>query len=120
MRNWPLYPPTSDKLWPWGEYQALSDQISACWITFAHTGDPSDESLSEWPEYSGRPDGLSLVMQTEAHGGLFVEDDTYRLAGREYRIDWTRRRHCVKLRWFPQQIGKHYTKVTLQNFEAIT
>jgi carboxylesterase type B len=75
------------------EYQALSDQISAEWITFAHDGTPNGENLPEWPSYDSLPEGANFVLQTESQGGSQVEPDTYRLAGREFLIKWQRRRH---------------------------
>lgn len=78
---------------PWPEYQALSDQMSAQWITFANGGDPNSVGLPEWPKYSNGLNGLNLVLQTEQQGGSYVEEDTYRLAGRDYLTQWARRRH---------------------------
>ena len=75
------------------EYQALSDQMSAQWINFAHSGTPNSEGLPRWPAYNDLPDGANLVLQTESQGGSRVEPDTYRLAGREFLIKWQRRRH---------------------------
>jgi hypothetical protein len=34
-----------------------------------------------------------VVLQTKAQGGSYVEEDTYRLEGREYLTKWARRRH---------------------------
>ncbi|KAI8630402.1 alpha/beta-hydrolase [Xylariaceae sp. FL1651] len=78
---------------PWPEYRALSDQMSEQWIRFAHTGDPNGGGLPRWPRYNEGEKGLNMVLQTEAQGGSYVEEDTYRLAGREYLIEWARRRH---------------------------
>ncbi|KAI1107654.1 alpha/beta-hydrolase [Jackrogersella minutella] len=78
---------------PWPEYRALSNQVSSQWIQFAHTGDPNGAGLPYWPRYDEAENGLNLVLQTEAQGGSYVEDDTYRLAGREYLTQWARRRH---------------------------
>ncbi|KAJ4423169.1 hypothetical protein N0V82_002163 [Gnomoniopsis sp. IMI 355080] len=77
----------------WPEYKALSNQMSAHWINFAYAGDPNGDELPEWPEYGSGKNGLNLVLQTESQGGSYVEDDNYRLAGREYLTEWARRRH---------------------------
>lgn len=78
---------------PWPEYNDLSDQLSAQWINFINSGDPNGEDLPVWPKYNESESGLNLVLQTESQGGNYVEEDTYRLAGREYLIQWARRRH---------------------------
>lgn len=78
---------------PWPEYHKLSDQLSSHWIRFAHTGDPNGQGLPHWPRYDESKNGANLVLQTEAQGGSYVEEDTYRLAGREYLTEWSRRRH---------------------------
>ncbi|OTA91318.1 hypothetical protein M434DRAFT_13285 [Hypoxylon sp. CO27-5] len=78
---------------PWPEYRALSNQLSSQWIRFAHTGDPNGPGLPHWPRYNEGKDGVNLVLQTKAQGGSHVEEDTYRLAGREYLTRWARRRH---------------------------
>ncbi|KAI0889472.1 alpha/beta-hydrolase [Annulohypoxylon maeteangense] len=78
---------------PWPEYRRLSSQLSTQWIRFAHTGNPNGPGLPHWPQYDEAENGLNLVLQTEAQGGSYVEDDTYRLAGREYLTQWSRRRH---------------------------
>ncbi|KAI1776721.1 alpha/beta-hydrolase [Hypoxylon cercidicola] len=78
---------------PWPAYRALSDQVSPMWIRFAHTGDPNGPGLPAWPRYGEAEAGLNLVIQTEPQGGSYVEEDTYRLAGREYLTKWARRRH---------------------------
>lgn len=78
---------------PWPQYRALSDQVSSQWIRFAHTGNPNGPGLPQWPLYNEGKDGLNLVLQTEFQGGSYVEEDTYRLAGREYLTQWARRRH---------------------------
>lgn len=78
---------------PWPEYDALSDQMSAQWINFVHSGDPNGEGLPVWPIYDSSPQGSNLVLQTQSQGGSYVEQDTYRLAGREYLTKWARRRH---------------------------
>ena len=75
---------------PWDEYEGLSDQMSAQWINFVYQGDPNGVDLPVWPRYGN---GTNLVLQTEAQGGNYIEDDTYRLEGREYLIKWARRRH---------------------------
>jgi carboxylesterase type B len=75
------------------EHQTLSDQMSAAWINFAHDGTPSAEGLPEWPTYDQGNNGLNLVLQLESQGGSYVEEDTYRLEGREYLSRWARRRH---------------------------
>ncbi|KAF2192478.1 alpha/beta-hydrolase [Zopfia rhizophila CBS 207.26] len=80
---------------PWPEYQGLSDEMSAQWINFIHSGDPNAEGLPNWPKYSDGEKGLNLVLQAQGRGynGSYVEEDTYRLEGREYLIKWARRRH---------------------------
>ncbi|KAF2467248.1 alpha/beta-hydrolase [Lindgomyces ingoldianus] len=80
---------------PWPEYQALSKQMSAQWIHFVNGGDPNAEGLPKWPKYSDSTKGLNLVIQATGRGqnGSFVEEDTYRLEGREYLTKWARRRH---------------------------
>ncbi|KAI1443935.1 alpha/beta-hydrolase [Annulohypoxylon stygium] len=78
---------------PWPEYRKLSDQLSSQWIRFAYTGDPNGPGLPQWPQYNKAENGVNLVLQTEAQGGSYVEDDIYRLAGREYLTQWSRRRH---------------------------
>lgn len=78
---------------PWPQYRKLSDQISSQWIRFAHTGDPNGPGLPRWPLYGEGKNGLNLVIQTERQGGSYVEEDTYRLEGREYLTEWARRRH---------------------------
>ncbi|KAI4870486.1 alpha/beta-hydrolase [Hypoxylon rubiginosum] len=80
-------------LGPWPAYRALSDQVSPAWIRFAHTGDPNGPGLPAWPRYGDAEAGLNLVLQTGPQGGSYVEEDTYRLAGREYLTKWARRRH---------------------------
>ena len=78
---------------PWPEYIALSDSMSAQWITFANSGDPNGEGLPHWPMYNESEEGLNLVLQKASQGGSYVETDTYRLAGREYLTKWARRRN---------------------------
>ncbi|KAI3332170.1 alpha/beta-hydrolase [Xylariaceae sp. AK1471] len=78
---------------PWPGYRALSQQMSEQWIRFAHTGDPNGGSLPRWPRYDEGEKGLNMVLQTEVQGGSYVEEDTYRLEGREYLTKWARRRH---------------------------
>lgn len=80
---------------PWDEYQALSDTMSAQWIYFVNGGEPNGAGVPQWPKYSEGPNGLNLVIQAEGRGynGSYVEEDTYRLAGREYLTKWARRRH---------------------------
>jgi carboxylesterase type B len=78
---------------PWPDYRALSRQMSEQWIRFAHTGDPNGGALPRWPRYDEGVKGLNMVLQTEAQGGSYVEEDTYRLEGREYLTKWARRRH---------------------------
>jgi carboxylesterase type B len=86
---------------PWPEYKALSDQMSAQWINFIHGGNPNgvaqeyETGLPKWPKYSDGKRGLNLVLQANGRGynGSYVEEDTYRLEGREYLIKWARRRH---------------------------
>ncbi|KAK7940792.1 alpha/beta-hydrolase [Apiospora aurea] len=78
---------------PWPGYRALSEQMKDQWIRFAHHGNPNDEGLPAWPRYGDGDKGLNLVLQTQGQGGSYVEEDTYRLAGREYLTQWARRRH---------------------------
>ncbi|KAI0419171.1 alpha/beta-hydrolase [Xylaria grammica] len=78
---------------PWPGYRALSAQMSAQWIRFAHTGDPNGEGLPRWPRYDESKKGFNMVLQAEAQGGPYIEEDTYRIEGREYLIKWARRRH---------------------------
>ena len=78
---------------PLPEHIALSDELSAQWINFANSGDPNGEGLPQWPKYNEGAQGLNLVLQKESQGGSYVEDDTYRLAGREYLTKWARRRN---------------------------
>jgi carboxylesterase type B len=78
---------------PWPQYKALSRQLSDQWINFVNYGDPNGDGLPHWPMYNQSKKGLNLVLQTEKSGGSFVEEDTYRLAGREYLSKWARRRH---------------------------
>jgi carboxylesterase type B len=80
---------------PWEEYKALSDQMSAQWINFVATGDPNAEALPRWPRYDESLRGLDLVIQAEGRGynGSYVEEDTWRLEGREFLSEWARRRH---------------------------
>ncbi|KAM3417778.1 Carboxylic ester hydrolase [Cercospora zeina] len=82
-----------DFVGPDPEYQALSAQMSAQWINFAWSGDPNGEGLPNWPFYNASHAGQNLVLQTESQGGNYVEEDTYRLEGREYLTKWARRRH---------------------------
>ncbi|KAF1951775.1 alpha/beta-hydrolase [Byssothecium circinans] len=79
---------------PWEEYRALSDEMSAQWIHFIHGSNPNAEGLPNWPKYSEGPSGFNLVIQAKGRGynGSYVEEDTYRLAGREYLSKWARRR----------------------------
>ncbi|KAF2109203.1 Alpha/Beta hydrolase protein [Lophiotrema nucula] len=80
---------------PWPEYQALSKQMSAQWINFITGSNPNDDGLPMWPKYSDGERGLNLVLQANGRGqnGSYVEEDVYRLEGREYLIKWARRRH---------------------------
>ncbi|KAI1755637.1 Alpha/Beta hydrolase protein [Xylaria castorea] len=78
---------------PWPGYRALSQQMSEQWIRFAHAGNPNGKGLPRWPRYNESEKGLNMVLQTEAQGGSYVEEDTYRIAGREYLTKWARRRH---------------------------
>lgn len=82
---------------PWPEYKALSDQMSAQWISFINGGDPNDEKLGlpKWPKYSEGKKGYNLVLQAKGRGqnGSFVEEDTWRVEGRELIVKWARRRH---------------------------
>ncbi|KAI0965674.1 alpha/beta-hydrolase [Xylaria arbuscula] len=78
---------------PWAGYKALSREMSERWIRFANTGDPNGGGLSRWPRYNEGARGLNLVLQTKGQGGVYVEEDTYRIEGREYLTKWARRRH---------------------------
>ncbi|KAK7513898.1 Alpha/Beta hydrolase protein [Phyllosticta citriasiana] len=80
---------------PWVGYEMLSGLMSSLWIRFAHDGDPNGEGLPYWPRYNsgGNATGLNLVLQTDQQGGCYVEQDTYRLEGREFLTKWARRRH---------------------------
>ncbi|KAK8113738.1 alpha/beta-hydrolase [Apiospora kogelbergensis] len=78
---------------PWPEYKALSEQMQDHWIRFAYHGNPNGKGLPGWPRYGDGDKGLNLVLQTQGQGGSCVEEDTYRLAGREYLTQWARRRH---------------------------
>ncbi|KAH8723991.1 Alpha/Beta hydrolase protein [Phaeosphaeriaceae sp. PMI808] len=80
---------------PWAEYKALSDQMSAQWINFVAGGNPNGEGLPNWPTYDKGEKGLNLVLQANGRGynGSYVEQDTWRLEGREYLSQWARRRH---------------------------
>lgn len=82
-----------DFVGPYPEYHALSEQISAQWINFAWSGNPNADGLPHWPLYNESQAGQNLVLQTESQGGNYVEEDTYRLQGREYLTKWARRRH---------------------------
>lgn len=80
---------------PWPEYKALSDELSARWISFVAGGSPNMRGLATWPVYNASTNGLDLVLQANGRGynGSYVEEDTWRLAGREYLVEWARRRH---------------------------
>ncbi|KAI8937836.1 hypothetical protein NX059_005529 [Plenodomus lindquistii] len=91
---------------PWTEYKALSDEMSERWVRFIATGDPNAGVDArgrahgglkgvKWPLYSSGEKGLNLVLQANGRGqnGSYVEEDTYRLEGREYLTKWARRRH---------------------------
>lgn len=80
---------------PWKEYKALADDMSAQWVNFVATGDPNGKGLPHWPQYNENANGLDLVIQPKGRGynGSYVEQDTWRLAGREYLSEWARRRH---------------------------
>ncbi|CAK4030985.1 Hypothetical predicted protein [Lecanosticta acicola] len=83
-----------------GGYEALGKTMSALWISFIRAGDPNGVGLPLWPEYGygygngdGSGKGKDLVLQTEAQGGCVVEEDVWRLEGREFLSRWARRRH---------------------------
>ncbi|KAK5628475.1 hypothetical protein RRF57_004190 [Xylaria bambusicola] len=78
---------------PWPGYRALSRMMSEQWIRFAYTGNPNGQGLPRWPRYNESKKGFNLVLQTEEQGGTYVEEDTYRIEGREYLTKWARRRH---------------------------
>ncbi|KAJ1337383.1 acetylcholinesterase [Microdochium nivale] len=82
-----------DGLGPFPEYRALSDDMSGMWINFVNGGNPNGKGLPQWPRYADGPKGKNLVLQTKSQGGFYVEDDTYRLQGREYLSLWAKRRH---------------------------
>jgi hypothetical protein len=48
-----------------------------------------------WPRYNSSASGVDLVLQAKGRGqnGSYVEEDTWRLEGREYLGEWARRRH---------------------------
>lgn len=77
----------------WPEHKALSAQMSEQWINFANYGNPNGEGLPAWPRYDEGMNGLNLVLQKQNQGGNYVEEDTYRLDGREFLTTWARRRH---------------------------
>lgn len=80
---------------PWPEYKALSDDMSAQWVNFINEGDPNGANLPKWPTYNQGARGLNLVIQARGRGynGSYVEEDTWRLEGREFLAKWARRRH---------------------------
>ena len=80
---------------PWPEYKALADEMSARWIAFIAGGVPDGKGLASWPLYNASSEGLNLVLQANGRGynGSYVETDTWRLEGRQYLMDWARRRH---------------------------
>ncbi|KAI4703027.1 hypothetical protein J4E81_001904 [Alternaria sp. BMP 2799] len=82
---------------PWVEYKKLAEQVSAQWIRFVAKGDPNGEALPRWPRYneSGSGRGLDLVLQAQGRGynGSYVEEDVWRIEGREFLNKWARRRH---------------------------
>ncbi|OMP84301.1 Lipase 4 [Diplodia seriata] len=87
-----------ERVGPWDEYRALSAAMGERWIRFAWTGRPEGEEEGVvWPRYGdgvgGGKAGANMVLQTGTQGGWYVEEDTYRLAGREYLTEWARRRH---------------------------
>jgi carboxylesterase type B len=78
---------------PWPEYRDLGAKMSSAWIQFAYNGSPNGDGLDSWPPYASSAEGANLVFQTQSQGGVYVEQDTYRLQGREYLTKWARRRH---------------------------
>ncbi|KAI4929265.1 uncharacterized protein J4E92_004929 [Alternaria infectoria] len=80
---------------PWVEYKKLAEQVSAQWIRFVATGDPNGEDLPRWPRYNESGRGLDLVLQAQGRGynGSYVEEDVWRIEGREFLNKWARRRH---------------------------
>lgn len=80
---------------PWPEYKKLSDELSARWVHFIAGGEPNGGDLKKWPVYNTTESGLNMVLQAEGRGynGSYVEEDTYRIEGREYLAEWARRRH---------------------------
>ncbi|KAH7039810.1 Alpha/Beta hydrolase protein [Microdochium trichocladiopsis] len=82
-----------DGVGPWPEYRALSTAMSGMWINFVNSGNPNGKGVPAWPRYADGPKGKNLVLQTRSQGGFYVEDDTYRLQGREYLSLWAKRRH---------------------------
>jgi carboxylesterase type B len=73
----------------------LSDELSAHWINFIAGGNPNGKDLPNWPTYNSTASGSNLVLQAKGRGynGSYVENDTYRIEGREYLREWARRRH---------------------------
>lgn len=82
-----------DGVGPWAEYQALSNDMSGMWINFIHCGNPNGKGLPAWPSYADGITETNLVLQTKSQGGYYLEEDTYRLEGREYLSLWAKRRH---------------------------
>ncbi|KAK4168481.1 alpha/beta-hydrolase [Cladorrhinum sp. PSN259] len=83
-------------LGPWKQWEELSREIQTSWINFAYDGNPNGNhngrSIPLWPRYGDQKQGLNMVLQTEEQGGWAVEQDTFRLEGREEMIRWVRRR----------------------------
>ncbi|KAF1913897.1 Alpha/Beta hydrolase protein [Ampelomyces quisqualis] len=79
---------------PWPEYKALADEMSARWIHFIARGSPDSQGGVKWPLYNSSASGVDLVLQADGRGynGSYVEEDAWRLEGREYLIEWARRR----------------------------
>ena len=47
------------------EAQALADDVSQAWISFARTGDPNHPGLPSWPEYTEQ-EGATMMLDTDS------------------------------------------------------
>lgn len=75
-----------DNVGPWPAYKALSTRMSRMWIAFVNHGSPGEA----WPRYNESEVGTNMVFQVQ---GDYVEQDTWRIQGREYLTSISRRRH---------------------------